>query len=262
LAKGASFQWSFRPPILSQFAEMARVDRLAAQRYELRTDPIGSFIRLTAPDGHEFDAYLAEPDGSPRGGLIVAMEMYGVNGYLTSVCDSYAAEGYLCIAPALFDRLDRDLSLPYDDVGSKRGKELSDLNDFDLTMTDVTAAADRIRAAGKIAIMGFCFGGTVTWLAAGRCDLDGAIAYYGSNMCDYPDEAAHCPVICHVGDKDTAVPPSDVAAFQEKQPDVFWHIYEDVVHGFDNHTRPARHDSDATKIARERTLDFLREKIG
>ncbi len=223
---------------------------------------MGEFIRLNASDGHEFDAYLAEPDGPPRGGLFVAMEMYGVNGYLTSVCDSYASDGYLCIAPALFDRLERDLSLPYDEFGSRRGKELSALNNFDLTMMDVTAAADRIRAAGKIAIMGFCFGGTVAWLAAGRCDLNAAIAYYGSNMCDYPDETARCPVICHVGDKDTVVPPSDVAAFQLNHPDVFWHDYEDVVHGFDNHTRPARYHSQATRTARDRTLIFLRDQIG
>ena len=223
---------------------------------------MGSFIRLNAPDGHEFDAYLAQPDGPPRGGLIVAMEMYGVNGYLTGVCDSYAKDGYLSIAPALFDRLDRSLSLPYDDDGSRRGKALSARNDFDLTMMDVTAAADRIRAAGKIAIMGFCFGGTVTWLAAGRCDLDAAIAYYGSNMCDHPDEAARCPVICHVGDKDTAVPPSDVAAFQKKHPEVLWHVYDGVVHGFDNHTRPARYHARATVTARERTLAFLRGQIG
>jgi carboxymethylenebutenolidase len=223
---------------------------------------MGDFIRLRARDGHEFNAYLAEPEGAPRSGLIVAMEMYGVNGYLTSVCDNYAKEGYLCIAPALFDRLERDLSLPYDEFGSRRGKELSALNDFDLTMTDVTAAADRIRAVGKIAIMGFCFGGTVTWLAAGRCDLDAAIAYYGSNMCDYPDETARCPMICHVGDKDTAVPQSDVAAFQLKHPDVLWHVYEDVVHGFDNHTRPARYHAEATAIAWKRTLVFLRDHIG
>jgi len=223
---------------------------------------MGSFIRLQASDGHEFDAYLAEPDGAPRGGLIVAMEMYGVNGYLTSICDSYAKDGYLCIAPALFDRLDRNLTLSYDDVGNRRGKELSALNDFDLTMTDVTAAADRIRDAGKIAIMGFCFGGTVTWLASARCNLDAAIAYYGSNMCDYPDETPRCPVICHVGDKDTAVPPSDVAEFQEKHPEIFWHIYENVVHGFDNHTRPARYDSQAARTARNRTLIFLHDQIG
>jgi carboxymethylenebutenolidase len=102
----------------------------------------------------------------------------------------------------------------------------------------------------------------VTWLAACRCDLDAAIAYYGSNMCDYPDETPRCPVICHVGDRDTAVPPSDVAAFRERHPEVHWHIYPGVQHGFDNHTRPARYDAAATALARQRSVDFLRKHIG
>src|SRR5690606_36633624 len=116
------------------------------------------------------------------------MEMYGMNGYLTSVCDAFAAEGYLSIAPAFFDRLVRDQTLPYDETGSAKGKEHSAIIDHNDTMRDVEAAASRVRGAGKVAIMGFCFGGTVTWLAACRCDLDASIAYYGSNMCDYPEE--------------------------------------------------------------------------
>ncbi len=223
---------------------------------------MGSFIRLTASDGFEFGAYEAKPSGRARGGLIVAMEMYGVNGYLTSVCDHYAAEGYHTIAPFFFDRLERDLTLPYDDVGSVKGKELSAIIDHNKTMLDVEAAAALVRPAGGVAIMGFCFGGTVTWLAACRCALDGAVAYYGSNMCDYPEEEARCPVICHVGDLDTAVPPSDVAAFQKRHPDVYWHIYKGVQHGFDNHTRPVRYDAAASDLSRTRTLAFLREKIG
>lgn len=223
---------------------------------------MGEWIRLTASDGHEFGAYLAAPEGRARGGLIVGMEMYGVNGYLRGVCDGYAAEGYLAIAPALFDRFSPDLTNPYDDDGSRRGKELSAVVDHHQTMLDVTAAADRVRSAGKVAIMGFCFGGTVTWLAACRCDLDAGIAYYGSNMCDYPDEQPRCPVICHVGDLDTAVPPADVAAFQKTHPEVRWHIYPGVQHGFDNSTRPVRYDAPAAALAHERTLAFLRERIG
>lgn len=223
---------------------------------------MGNNIKLTAADGHEFGAYLVEPDGVARGGLIVGMEMYGVNNYLKSVCDFYAAEGYLTIAPALFERFETDLTLPYDDVGSRKGKELSAIIDHGNTMLDVEATAARVRSAGKVAIMGFCFGGTVTWLAACRCNLDGGIAYYGSNMCDYPDEEARCPVICHVGDLDTAVPPSDVAAFKEKHPNVHWHIYEGAQHGFDNETRAVRYHADATQLARQRSLEFLRTNIG
>ena len=223
---------------------------------------MGEFIRLTAFDGHELGAYLVTPDGEARGGLVVGMEMYGVNGYLQGVCDDYAAAGYLTIAPLLFDRFEPDLTNPYDDAGSRRGKELSAIIDHDQTVLDVSAAIDRVRIAGKVAIMGFCFGGTVTWLASCRCDLDAGIAYYGSNMCDYPDEQPNCPIICHVGDLDTAVPPEDVAAFQERRPEVHWNIYHGAQHGFDNSTRAVRYDAAATALARERSLAFLRDQVG
>ncbi len=129
-------------------------------------------------------------------------------------------------------------------------------------MLDVETSAARVRAAGKVAFMGLCFGGTVAWLAACRLDVDAVIAYYGSNMCDYPGEAARCPVICHVGDLDTAVPPENVAAFQTRQPSVRWHVYSGARHGFDNHTRLARYHGEAASLARERSLDFLRDFIG
>ena len=222
-------------------------------------------IDITAADGHTFPAYLAKPEGPPRGGIGVGMEMYGVNGYLRSVCDDFAAAGYLCIAPALFERFEANLTLPYDDNGSIKGKDLSARTNHANTMMDVSAAADYLRGLVpeiRVAIMGFCFGGTVTWLAACRANFDAAIAYYGSDMCDYPDEAPSCPVICHVGDLDTAVPPEDVTRFQKARPEPHWFIYEGAPHGFDNATRPARYHPEATKLARERTLEFLAKEIG
>lgn len=226
---------------------------------------MGQFIDLAAPDGHRFAAYLATPEERPRGGVVVGMEMYGVNGYLQGVCDDLAAAGYLAVAPALFDRFEPALTLPYDETGSVRGKDLSARIDYAHTMADATAAADRLRGLApgiRVAIMGFCFGGTVTWLAACRANFDAAIAYYGSDMCDYPDEVPRCPVICHVGDLDTAVPPADVAAFQAKRPEPHWYVYEGAPHGFDNATRPARYHPAAAKLARDRTLAFLAERIG
>lgn len=221
---------------------------------------MGNFIDLDSPDGHQFKAYLATPDAQPRGNIVVGMEMYGVNGYLQSVCDSYAREGYTALAPALFDRFDTGLTFPYDDSGSARGKDLSARKDHDQTMTDVQTAAVHLRVLNPglpTTIMGYCFGGTVSWLAACRGTFDGAVIYYGSDMCDYPDEAPNCPVICHVGDLDTAVPPSDVAAFREKRPETHWHIYEGAQHGFDNATRPVRYHADAAALAHTRTLEFL-----
>ena len=224
--------------------------------------PVGQFIALASPDGHGFKAYLAEPAATPKGNIVVGMEMYGVNGYLQGVCDDFAAAGYAALAPALFDRFEPDLTNPYDDAGSARGKDLSARKDHDQTMMDVETAAAHLRGLNPglpTVITGYCFGGTVSWLAACRGGFDGAVIYYGSDMCDYPDEVPNCPVICHVGDLDTAVPPSDVAAFREKRPEPHWFIYEGAQHGFDNATRLVRYHADAAALARTRTLGFLNE---
>jgi carboxymethylenebutenolidase len=226
---------------------------------------MGDTIGLESGDGHRFDAYLATPAGKVRGGIVVGMEMYGVNGYLRSVCDDFADAGYLAIAPQLFDRFEPSLTLPYDETGNVKGKDLSARIDHAHTMADVAAAAAHLKSLApgiRVAIMGFCFGGTVTWLAACRGAFDAAIAYYGSDMCDYPDEIPTCPVICHVGDLDTAVPPSDVDAFRVRRPEPHWYVYEGAPHGFDNATRPPRYHADAAALARRRTLAFLAEKIG
>ncbi len=222
---------------------------------------MGQDIRLTAADGHELGAYLAEPASPPRGAILVAMEMYGVNGYLRQVCDNYAADGYLAIAPQFFDRFAPDVNFPYDGSRYDLAKRYS-ADAVPHIVADAEAARDYVRSAGKVAVSGYCFGGTVTWLCAARSDFDAAIAYYGSDMCDYPDEPARCPTICHVGDMDTAVPPADVAMFQAKRPEVVWNIYPGVLHGFDNWTRDERYNAEASKLARERTMAFLAEHIG
>lgn len=225
---------------------------------------MGDWIRLTARDGHEFAAYLAEPAGTPRGGLVVAMEMYGVNDYLKGVCDRWAEDGYRAIAPALWDRFERGLTLPYDEAGSVRGKAMSrDIAaGMEATLDDLAAAADHVRGAGRVGIVGFCLGGTVAWLAACRRNFDAAIPYYGSNMCDYPDDVPRCPVMCHVGSLDTAVPPADIAAFSARRREPVWHVYEGAPHGFDNALRPVRYHAEASHLARERSRAFLAEHIG
>ena len=223
---------------------------------------MGDSFTLTAPDGHKFAAYVAEPAGAPCGGIVVAMEMYGVNDYVRAVCDSWAGDGYRAIAPDLWARFQPGFTLPYDDEGNRIGKKMSAEADWQLALDDLQTAADAVRPAGKVAIVGFCYGGTLAWLAACRRRFDASVPYYGSDMCDYPDEVPRCPVLCHVGDKDIAVPPAEVAAFKAKRPEVPWHIYPGVVHGFDNFIRPARYDEAASRLARERTLAFLRRHIG
>ena len=158
---------------------------------------MGEIVQLEAPDGHRFSGYAALPDAEPQGGIVVGMEMYGVNSYLRSVCDDLAQAGYVSLAPALFDRFSPGITHEYNDEGSRAGKELSRRTDHSKTMIDVGVAAGYLRARHpdlKVAIMGFCFGGTVTWLAACRSSFNAAIAYYGSNMCAYPDEVPNSPL--------------------------------------------------------------------
>ena len=158
-------------------------------------------IRLTARDGHELDAYLARPPARARGGIVIAQEMYGVNDYLRSVCDFYAAHGYVAIAPALYDRQQRDLTFAYTKEDHDRAQKTYTAWNFDHALADLDAARDAIADAGKIGIVGFCWGGSLAWLSACRSDYAGAVAYYGSMMPDYAGEQARCPVIAHVGDQ-------------------------------------------------------------
>jgi carboxymethylenebutenolidase len=220
-------------------------------------------LRLTASDGHPLDAYLARPAGTPRGGIVIAQEMYGITEYLTSVCDFYAAHGYLAIAPALYDRKQHNLVLSYDEgPDHDRAQNLFNNWDWNAALVDLDAARAAVAYAGRVGIVGFCFGGSLTWLAACRYSYACAVAYYGSDMPRYRDENPRCPVIAHVGDKDKSFPSDQVAAFRARHPEVTFHIHADAPHGFDNPSRPARHQPEACRIARGQTLAFLEQHIG
>jgi carboxymethylenebutenolidase len=223
-----------------------------------------SMIKLTAHDGHSLDAYLARPAASAtvRGALVVAQEMYGVNAYLRSVCDAYAAQGYVSIAPALYDRRQCDLIYSYTKDDHDRAQKTYTGWDLDAALADLDAASAAVANAGKVGIVGFCWGGSLAWLCACRRRYDGAIAYYGSMMPDLAGEQAHCPVIAHIGDKDTSLPAARVAHFRAAQPLVPVHIYEGAPHGFDNENRTERYHPAAHRLARERTLAFLRQHVG
>ncbi len=219
-------------------------------------------IRLTAADGFALDAWLATPVGQPKGAIVIAQEMYGVTDYLKRVTAFYAGQGYLAITPALYDRRERNCVLDYNEAARDRVHELYKSMDWDKSLLDLDAGRRFVAKAGKVAIIGFCWGGSLAWMAACRYDYQAAVAYYGSAMPDYATETPRCPVIAHVGDADTSFPPARVAAFRALQPGVPVHTYSDTPHGFDNETRPARYRPDAHRLARERTLAFLAQYIG
>jgi carboxymethylenebutenolidase len=218
-------------------------------------------IELVASDGFKLSAYRADPGGTPRGGLVVVQEIFGVNSHIKSVCDGYAADGYVAIAPALFDRYERDVDLGYTPDDIAKGRVLKGKANNDVALLDVAAARDAAAKAGKVGIVGYCWGGLITWLAASR--LPGfacAVPYYGGGMPDAVGETPRCPVMAHFGEWDQVIPVASVDKLKAAHPDIEVFIYA-ADHGF-NCDQRASYDPISAKLARERTLEFLRENVG
>jgi len=223
---------------------------------------MGETIRLTAADGHQFDAYRAEPEGAPRGAVVVIQEIFGVNDHIRAVADGYAREGYLAIAPAIFDRWRRGLELGYtdDDIAQGREFKAKGNENLDRVLADVQATWEAARAAGKVGITGYCWGGVVVWAAACRLNFDAAASYYGGGIVDLKDETPKCPIILHFGKNDASIPLTDVDAISAAHPDLGVYIY-DAGHGF-NCDRRASFDAESAEAALKRTLDLFAEHVG
>jgi carboxymethylenebutenolidase len=222
---------------------------------------MGKMIELTASDGFKLSAYRADPAGTPRGGLVVIQEIFGVNSHIKSVCDGYAADGYLVVAPALFDRTERGIDIGYSMDEIQRGFGLKTKSPFETAQLDVIAARDVAATAGKVGITGYCWGGYVSWMSAARVPgLACAVPYYGGGMLEAVGEQPKCPTMCHFGDKDQHIPVDGVRQFAAAHPEVQVFIYE-ADHGF-NCDQRGSYNSPAAKLARERSLAFLRANIG
>ena len=222
---------------------------------------MGDRIELTAADGFKLSAYQAQPKGVPRGGLVVAQEIFGVNSHIRSVCDGFAADGYLAIAPALFDRYQRDVEIGYTPDDIAQGRALKARAKIDAALLDVSAAKAAAAAAGKVGIVGYCWGGYVAWMAAARVSgLACAIAYYGGGMVEAAGEIPKCPVMGHFGERDAAIPAAEMRKLQAAQPVLQFHFY-DADHGFNCDQRGA-FNAVAAKLARERTVQFLHKHVG
>jgi carboxymethylenebutenolidase len=222
---------------------------------------MSGWITLQAADGHHFAAWVAAPAGTPRGGLVVAQEIFGVNGHIRRVVDGYAADGYLVVAPALFDRVERGVELGYDPQSIQRARALKDASGNDKPLLDLAAAVAHAASAGKVGIVGYCWGGLLAWLAAARLDgFAAAVPYYGGGMPEHAALVPRCPVLAHFGAHDTHIPMPDVEALRQARPEVELHVY-DAGHGFNCDER-ASFDAAAAQLARERTLAFLRRHVG
>ena len=209
---------------------------------------MGTMIELSASDGFRLAAYRADPQGTPRGGLVVVQEIFGVNSHIRSVCDGY-------------DREEKGVELGYTAADIARGREHKAKASADAALLDVDAARAAVASAGRVGIVGYCWGGFITWLAACRLrGFGGAISYYGGGILEAGGEKPKCPVIAHFGERDSVIPVAGVRAFAAAHPDVDVHVYA-ADHGF-NCDQRGSYDAAAATLARQRSLDFLREHIG
>ena len=215
---------------------------------------------LTASDGHRFDFYEVHPDGA-TGAVVVIQEIFGVNGDIRSVVDRYAELGYRTIAPAMFDRVERGVELEYDEDGVTVGRELRSQLDWNTSMLDVAAAVAHVSSAGPVAVIGYCYGGSIAWLAAHDQPIAAAVGYYGGQIHDFRDRAPAVPVMLHFGAEDAAIPLEGVEEVAAMYPDVAVHVYDGAGHGFNCDAR-ASYDADASELALERTLAFIRAAGG
>jgi carboxymethylenebutenolidase len=222
---------------------------------------MGRKTQITAADGFKLGAYVAEPSGTPKGAVVVIQEIFGVNSHIREVTDGYATDGYYAIAPQLFDRAERDVELGYGPVDMQAGIALA-LQKIDRAkaLEDVQAAIDDASNHGKVGVVGYCFGGLLTWLAA--CELKGVAAassYYGGSIANEAGRTPKCPVIMHFGERDAHIPMEDVEKVKAAHPDMSVFVYP-ADHGFNCDHRES-YDADAAKLAKDRTLAFFGEKL-
>ncbi len=222
---------------------------------------MGKMIELTASDGHKLAAYRADPAGKPRGAIVVIQEIFGVNSHIKAVADGYAKDGYVAIAPAMFDRVQRNVDLGYSPEDIAKGREIRGLVSNDMAMKDVEAAVKAVADAGKVGIVGYCWGGLVTWLAAAKVSgLACAVPYYGGGILDNAELQPKVPLMGHFGDKDQHIPVDGVRKLAAKHPKHQIFVYE-ADHGF-NCDQRGSYNEPAAKQARARSLEFFRKHVG
>jgi carboxymethylenebutenolidase len=222
---------------------------------------MGERIVLKASDGFELGGWRADPKGAPRGGIVVIQEIMGVNHHIRAMTDLYAAQGYLAIAPALFDRAEPGFEVGYDGASIQRGRAISGKIDHAAMLLDVAAAIGLAAGAGKVGVVGFCLGGTIAYLAACRLPgLAAASCYYGGGVLAAKDEPPRIPTILHFGAKDAHISLAGVRAFEAAHPDLPVYVYE-ADHGFNCDERGS-YDAPSAALARQRTFDLFKQKIG
>jgi carboxymethylenebutenolidase len=219
-------------------------------------------VRLTSADGHELDAYVASPAGETIAGLVVIQEIFGVNKHIRSIADGYAHDGFLVVAPALFDRVEPGVELAYDGPDAQKGVALLQKLDNAKALEDVAAALEyaRQQTGKKCGVIGYCLGGLLAWLSASRLGPDAAVGYYAGRIGNFAGENPTSPVQLDFGKLDTHIPAEQVEKVHAAHPEVEIHWYENAGHGFNCDMR-ASYNPEASALARTRALAFLKKHL-
>jgi carboxymethylenebutenolidase len=219
----------------------------------------GEFTRLMARDGHEFDAWLVPAAGTPRGAIVVLQEVFGVNPHIRAVANDFAAGGYVAIAPSLFDRVRREVELDYSPESLEQGRGyVMQLTEQGI-LADIQACINVVRRNGPVGVVGYCWGGTIAYLAACELPIHAAVSYYGTRTVQYLDRRPRVPVQYHFGEKDQTIPPENIAKIRAAHPEGEFHVYP-ADHGFNCDQRASFH-AESARLARERTLAFLAKHL-
>jgi carboxymethylenebutenolidase len=222
---------------------------------------MGHWITLKPEGADPIRAWRADPAGKPRGGIVVIQEIFGVNAHIRAVTDRFAAEGYLAIAPAIFEHVEKDFDVGYDPESRARGMAVVGKVDFEQTLRDTAAAIEVAKEGGKVGIVGYCYGGSIAWAAAARLKgLSAAVGYYGGQIIAMKAMKPTVPTMLHFGDKDQHIPVAGVREVAAAHPEVEVHIYP-ADHGF-NCDHRASYDAPSAALAWTRTLDFFAKHLG
>jgi carboxymethylenebutenolidase len=223
---------------------------------------MGEYVTLSAADGYKLGAYVARPEGEPAAGLVVVQEIFGVNPHIRSVADGYAKDGFLAVAPALFDRIEPGVELGYDGADLQKAMGFIPKLDTEKALADIAAAMEfaASETGKKVGIVGYCFGGTMAWVAASRLHPAAAVGYYGGRIGNYASVTLTAPVMLHFGKLDAHIPAEEVEKIHAAHPEVEIYWY-DAGHGFNCDAR-ASFEPASAREARERSLNFLKKHLG
>ena len=222
---------------------------------------MGQAITLTASDGFKLGGYRADPSSKPKVAIVVIQEIFGVNSHIRNVCDRFAKEGYVAIAPAIFDRIEPNFQSGYSPDEVAVARKFVANPDWEAMLRDTQAAIDSVKYVGAVGIVGFCLGGSVAYAAATKLNgLSAAVGYYGGAIVRFADDKPKVPTLLHFGEKDTGISMADVETIRSKRPDVEILVYPGAQHGFNCDER-ASYDRPSADLAWQRTLAFFAKHL-